>query len=184
MLRQADLTVEDLTVLAVAAFVLLCAWKGLLDPAASPEAQRAAQAGLVRRHIGNQGSALAVPPMPTDPAAHPAETLAAAWGAERSTGAPILLATEKASVSFRPDLVTVPTMIAAVEDYGYQATETQPLSAVAAVAAVRTPLRHELLAPEREPTVAPAPRDDMDLRAIEEHAGLPARGDRDAAAAS
>ena len=31
---------------------------------------------VVRRHIGNQGSALAVPPMPEDPAAHPAEALA------------------------------------------------------------------------------------------------------------
>jgi len=41
-----DFVLFVLTVLAVAAFVLLCAWKGLLDPAASPEAQRAAQAGL------------------------------------------------------------------------------------------------------------------------------------------
>jgi exodeoxyribonuclease V beta subunit len=46
-----------------------------------PERIEAAVLEVVRRHIGNQGSALAAPPMPADPAAHPAEALAAAWGA-------------------------------------------------------------------------------------------------------
>lgn len=45
-----------------------------------PERIEAALLEVVRRHVSNQGSVLAAPPMPADPTARPAEALAATWG--------------------------------------------------------------------------------------------------------
>ncbi|MSQ10420.1 MAG: heavy metal translocating P-type ATPase [Dehalococcoidia bacterium] len=60
------------------------------------------------------------------------EALSELPGVERAS---VNLATEKASVAFHPELVDLSTMIAAVEDYGYEARESTTVAATLGAAA-------------------------------------------------